>query len=158
MQETKQLKKNKLALQFEIQRLIMKKTNLQGMLDEHKCNMNNESQSNSVSSVNHTSIVLDSNAIPDITTSVLSNNVPTTKRNLSQQQNINTNLNGDNNSNSGSDISIQCEDIDNKNNTGNSSINEESAGNSSPGVILDFDFLVNDITGLYPISTDVGNV
>lgn len=110
MQETEQLEDKKVRLQVEIQGLRQQKTNLQDMLAQHKCTMNNGSVANSVSTINHTTTVLDSNGISESGSTVLSNSLSTIKINHSPQQNVNTNMNSDNNSNNCGDISIKCED------------------------------------------------
>lgn len=170
MQETEQLEDKRLRLQVEIQGLRQQKTNLQQMLAQHKCavNINNRPVSNTVSTVNHTTSVL--------------NDLSTIKQNALQQQNINTNIN-DRNVN---DIIIKCEnpiiDEDNKNdidiipttvfqqtsrkrpttllelNSVNYGNNKKISGHDSSGVVLNFDSLMNGGTGLTPVSTNVGTV
>lgn len=170
VQETEQLEDKRLRLQVEIQGLRQQKTNLQQMLAQHKCavNINNRPVSNTVSTVNHTTSVL--------------NDLSTIKQNALQQQNINTNINDRN----VDDIIIKCEnpiiDEDNKNdidiipttvfqqtsrkrpttllelNSVNYGNNKKISEHDSSGVVLNFDSLMNGGTGLTPVSTNVGTV
>lgn len=173
----------RLSLQVKIQDLRQQKTNLQDMLARHKCAMNNGSVSNSISTVDHTPTVLDSNDISE-SSSVLSSDLSITKRNPLQQQNISINVNNDSNINN-SGVSIKCEDpttiqssIDNKDNmdiipstvlqqpqrrrptTLLEPINDnfyrikKISGNGSTGaVVLNFESLMDGGTGLTPVST-----
>lgn len=168
VQETEQLEDKRLRLQVEIQGLRQQKTNLQQMLAQHKCavNINNRPVSNTVSTVNQTTSVL--------------NDLSTIKQNALQQQNINANINDSN----VDDIIIKCEnpitDEDNKNdvdvipttvfqqtsrkrpttllelNSVNYGNNKKLPGHDSSGVVLNFDSLMNGGTGLTP--TNVGVV
>ncbi|XP_025418233.1 transcription factor kayak isoform X2 [Sipha flava] len=187
LEETEQLEDKRLRLQVEIQGLRQQKTNLQQMLAQHKCavSMNNGHVSNSVSTVSQAIATLDS--ISESDTTVLSNNLSTTKRNPLHQQNISTNVNSDNDSNNVGDILIKCEepslvitDDDNKDNIPltvlqqpqrrrpttllqlnnvNFGNNKKMSENGSTGVVvLNFDSLMDGGTGLTPVSTSVGSV
>lgn len=99
-------------LQVEIQGLRQQKSNLQQMLAQHKCavNMNNRPPvSNAVSTISHVTSLLTSNAISESITTILSNDLSSTKRNTLQQQNISTNVNNDNDGNTVDSIIIKCE-------------------------------------------------
>jgi len=107
----------------EIQGLRQQKTDLQQMLAQHKCavNMNNVQLSNSVTTVNHATTILDSNELSETKPTILSNHLSSIKGN-SLQQNISTNVViNDNDSSNVEDIIIKHEDnsiiqtdIDNK--------------------------------------------
>lgn len=178
----------RLRLQVEIQGLRQQKTNLQQMLAQHKCavSMNNGSVPNPVSTVTQAIETLDS--ISESDTTVLSNNMSTTKRNRLHQQDISTNLNTDNDSNNvGGIMLVKCEepslvltDDDNKDNIPitvlqqpqrrrpttllqlnnvNFGNNKKMSENGSTGVVvLNFDSLMDGGTGLTPVSTSVGSV
>lgn len=184
IQETEQLEGKRLSLQVKIQDLRQQKTNLQDMLARHKCTMNNGSVSHSISTVNHTPSVLDSNDISE-SSSVLSSDLSITKRNSLQQQNISININNDSNINNSGD-SMKCEDhtaiqsnIDNKDNidiipstvlqqpqrrrpttllepiNGTFCRIKKISGNDSTGaVVLNFESLMDGGTGLTPVSTN----
>ncbi|XP_022172903.1 transcription factor kayak isoform X2 [Myzus persicae] len=123
LEETGQLEEKRLRLQVEIQGLRQQKSDLQQMLAQHKCavNMNNVQLSNSITTVNHASTILDSNEISETKPTVLSNHLSSIKGNP-LQQNISTNIViNDNDSNNVDDIIIKREDnsiiqtdIDNK--------------------------------------------
>lgn len=153
------------------------------MLAQHKCvvNMNNRPVSNTVSSVNNVTTVLDSNAIPESSTSVLTIGSSSSNRNL-QQQTTSTKTDNDAIDN----ILIKCEESvseDNKDdvdiiptsvmqqiakrrpttllelNSGNYGNCKKISGNDSNGVVvLNFDSLMDGRTGLTPISASVGSV
>jgi len=112
IQETGQLEDKRLRLQVEIQGLRQQKIDLQQMLAQHKCavNMNNVQLSNSVTTVNHATTILDSNEISETKPTVLNNHLSSIKGNP-LQQNINTNVViNDNDSNNVEDIIIKHED------------------------------------------------
>jgi len=121
-QETGQLEDKRLRLQVEIQGLRQQKTDLQQMLAQHKCavNMNNVQLSNSITSVNQSTTILDSNEIPETKPIILNNHLSSIKG-IPLQQNISTNIViSDNDSNNVDDIikhednSIIQTDIDSK--------------------------------------------
>lgn len=97
---------------MEIQGLRQQKTDLQQMLAQHKCavNMNNVQLSNSITSVNHATTILDTNEISETKPTALSNHLSSMKGNP-LQQNISTNtVINDNDSNNVDDIIIKNED------------------------------------------------
>lgn len=179
-----------MRLQVEIQGLHKQKTDLQQMLAQHKCtvNMKNVQLSNSVTTVNHATTVVDSNDISETKPVVLNNHLSSIKVNTLQQQNISTNVvSSDNDSNNIGDIIIKHEDlqtdIDTKDsiniiptsvmqlphrrrpttllqlNNGNFGNSKNISENSSTGVVvLNFDSLMDGGTGLTPVSTSAGSV
>lgn len=146
------------------------------MLNHHNCsvNMNNGSLSNQGTTV------LESNEMPESVSTVLSNNLLTTKRN-SLQENMIANVKIENGSNTIGNILIKCEDSvvhsddDNKDdidiipttvlhqsprrrptsllqlNSGNFGNNKKISVNSVK--VLNFDSLMDGGTGLTPVST-----
>lgn len=78
---------------MKIQSLEQQKNEIEQMLAQHKCtgNINNAQLSNSVPTVNHAPIILDSNAISETKPTVLSNHLLSVKGNP-LQQNISTNI------------------------------------------------------------------
>lgn len=112
LEETGQLEDKRLRLQVEIQGLRQQKTDLQQMLAQHKCavNMNNVQLSNSITSVNQTTTILDSNEISETKPIILNNHLSSIKG-IPLQQNISTNIViGENNSNNVDDIIIKHEE------------------------------------------------
>jgi len=99
-------------LQVEIQGLRQQKTDLQQMLAQHQCaiNMNNAQLSNSVTTVNHATTVLDSNEISVTKSTVLSNHVSLIKGNPLQQNTSTNVVISDNDSKHIGDIIIKHED------------------------------------------------
>lgn len=128
LKETEQLEDKKLRLQVEIQGLRQQKTDLQQMLAQHKCAVNIKNEcfepmSNLVTTVNLNTTDLNPNEISESNTTMLSNNLLTTKKNPLQQQNISSHVKTENVGIDVGDIFIKCEessimqpDVDNKDN------------------------------------------